>query len=66
MNKKLIKKDNLYTVDGWPHDYPTTGTLRHLIFNAKTNGFHKVIRRIGRRVLLNEKAFFDWVDEQNK
>jgi hypothetical protein len=48
------------------HTYPTIGALRALIFNADKNGFNKVIRRIGGRVLLHEQAFFKWVEEINK
>jgi hypothetical protein len=48
------------------HAWPPQGGLRHLIFNAKTNGFDKVVRRAGRRVLIDEAAFFAWVDEQTK
>jgi hypothetical protein len=57
----------LVPVDKWPerHPWPTVGGLRHLIFNAKSNGFHKVVRRAGRRVLIDEAAFFQWVDDQN-
>ena len=47
------------------YDWPTLGGLRHLIFFAKTNGFWKVIRRVGRRVLIDERAFFAWVDSVN-
>lgn len=47
------------------HRWPPIGGLRHLIFYAKTNGFDKVIRRVGRRILINEEAFFKWVEEQN-
>jgi len=46
---------------GWP----PTGGMRHLIFHADKNGFDKVIRRVGRRVLIDEEAFDQWVDEQN-
>lgn len=46
------------------HEWPPQGGLRHLIFNSKTNGFDRVIRRIGRRVLIDEEAFFAWVDSQ--
>ena len=46
------------------HDWPPVGGLRHLIFNAKDNGFDSVIRRVGRRVLLDETAFFEWVKNQ--
>ena len=46
------------------HPWPSTGGLRHLIFNASSNGFDKVIRRVGRRVLINEPAFFQWADTE--
>lgn len=55
----------LFTLDKWPHSYPPEKTLRHLVFNADSNGFNKVVRRIGRRVLIDEQEFFRWVDEQN-
>jgi len=48
------------------HPWPPKGGLRYLIHNAEKNGFKKVIRRVGKTVLLDEKAFFDWVDEQNE
>lgn len=46
------------------HDWPPIGGLRHLIFNSKTNGFDKVIKRCGRRVLIDEEQFFEWVNQQ--
>jgi hypothetical protein len=51
----------------WPshHAWPPIGGLRHLVFHADKNGFNKVIRRAGRRVLIDEKSFFVWLDEQN-
>jgi hypothetical protein len=47
------------------HAWPPQGGLRHLVFNAKTNGFDACIRRVGRRVLIDEAAFFAWADAQN-
>jgi hypothetical protein len=47
------------------HDWPPLGGLRHLVFHAKENGFDKVIKRIGRRVLLDESAYFDWIESRN-
>ena len=47
------------------HEYPPIGGLRHLIFHEHENGFHKCVRRVGRRVLIDEKAFFEWVDRQS-
>ena len=46
------------------HPWPPIGGLRHLIFFAETNGFNKVVRRIGRRVLIDEAAFFEWANTQ--
>jgi len=43
------------------HVWPPIGGLRHLIFHAKTNGFDKVVVRSGRRVLIDENAFFEWM-----
>ena len=45
------------------HAWPLGG-LRHLIFSMP-DGFEQVIRRVGRKVLLNEQAFFDWVEKIN-
>lgn len=56
------------TVKQWAneHKWPPIGGLRYLIFNAEANGFNKVIKRVGRRVLIDEKAFFDWIDSQGE
>jgi hypothetical protein len=56
----------LIPANEWPksHAWPPIGGLRHLIFHAKTNGFDAVIRRIGRRVLIDECAFFEWIEEE--
>ena len=48
------------------HDWPPVGGLRNLIFNAQTNGFDAVIKKVGKRVLIDEFAFFRWVEEQGK
>jgi hypothetical protein len=57
---------NLVPASEWQkhHAWPPIGGLRHLIFNAKSNGFDVVIRRVGRRVLIDEGAFFAWVNAQ--
>lgn len=56
----------LFTIPGWPHQWPTAAGLRWLIFNEKHNGATAWIRRVGRRVLIDEAAFFDWVDRQSE
>ena len=66
----MIENNNqtkLIPVTDWAnhHVWPPIGGIRHLIFNAKTNDFDKVIKRVGRRVLIDEQAFFAWVESQN-
>ena len=48
------------------HPWPPIGGLRYLIFHEHSNGFSAVVRRCGRRVLIDETAFFDWVAKQNE
>lgn len=45
----------------------TLGGLRSLIFNEHQNGLASsgAIIRIGRKVLINENKFFDWVGTQS-
>lgn len=51
----------------WPkyHPWPPLGGLRNLVFYAESNGFDKVIKRSSNRVLIDEAAFFRWVEENN-
>lgn len=65
MDTKTMPK--LIPVTKWNeyHVWPPVGGLRHLIFFAKLNGFNKVIRRVGRRVLIDEAAFFQWLEDNN-
>ena len=46
----------------------TEGGMRHLIFHENSNGLkkHSAILRIGRKVLIDEPKFYDWVLAQNK
>jgi|GEM_PF-874442 len=65
---ELITTTRLIPVTKWPekHPWPSVAGLRHLIHYEKDNGFDSVVRRIGRRVLLDEAAFFEWVNGSNK
>lgn len=58
----------LIPLSEWPkhHIWPSIRGLRHLVFHASKNGFDKVICRCGRRVLINEAAFFEWALNSNK
>lgn len=46
------------------HPWPTVGQLRWFVFNAQTNGFEVCIRKVSGRILIDESAFFEWVDQQ--
>jgi hypothetical protein len=60
-------KTRYIPVPKWPqyYDWPSISGLRHLIFYEHKNGFNKVIRRVGRRVLIDEGAFHQWMEAQN-
>ena len=60
-------KNRLIPVPSWNehHTWPKQGGLRHYIFHADSNGFNKVLKRVGRRILIDEQAFFEWVEKQN-
>tara|TARA_B100001750_G_C15433593_1_gene559636 strand:- start:578 stop:772 length:195 start_codon:yes stop_codon:yes gene_type:complete len=62
----MTKERTLLTVRQFSQKHPAfpEGGLRFLIFNAEKNGFSACIRRMGRKVLIDEEAFFDWIDGQ--
>ncbi len=48
--------------------FSTEGGLRFQIFNANQNGLATsgAIVRLGRRVLIDEKKYFAWIESQQK
>jgi hypothetical protein len=60
--------DRFIPVSKWNNYYswPPIGGLRHLIFHAETNGFKHVIKRIGRRVLIDRLAYERWIETHNE
>ncbi len=68
MEHETQSPNRLIPVTRWSdyHPWPPDGGLRHLIFHANENGFSKVLKRCGRRVLIDEQEFFRWVEEQNE
>lgn len=58
---------NFLTVRQFAAKYPAfpQGGLRWMIFHENNNGLSKAISRVGRKVLIDEDAFFSWVREQN-
>lgn len=57
------------------HEAFTEGSLRFQIFNSKPrktslgeipgNGLDAALVRLGRKVLIDEAKFFEWLDRQN-
>lgn len=56
----------LLTVRQLSEKYPAfpQGGIRHIIFHEKENNFDAVTIRVGRKVLIDEEAFLDWVMNQ--
>ena len=49
------------------HSWPSLSALRSIYFNAKNeqNEFLSCFRKVGKRVLINEEAFFEIVEKSN-
>ena len=57
----------LIALTDWPthHPWPTVSGLRMMVYRAGETGADRWIKRIGRRILISEGAFFAWVEAQN-
>lgn len=47
------------------HPWPPAGGMRHLRFFCKTNGFESAFKKVGTRVLVDEREFFRCVERAN-
>ncbi|OGU11543.1 MAG: hypothetical protein A2075_23325 [Geobacteraceae bacterium GWC2_58_44] len=56
------------TVKQVPGRYPafTENAIRWLIFNRDRNEFSAVIRKVGKKVLIDEAAFVEWIEKGAK
>ena len=61
---------NLLTVKQFcsRHPFATEGGVRFQIFNRQTNGLESsgALVRLGRKRLIDENKYFDWIDGQQK
>jgi hypothetical protein len=66
IQQQTITEKRLIPVTQWSnyHPWPPIGGLRHFIFNEHSNGFSHCVRRVGRKVLIDEGRFFEWVENQ--
>ena len=55
---------NLLTVKQFAERHPafSEASLRYHIFHEETNGLNMVLVRVGRKILIKEDAFFDWIE----
>ena len=72
------QENTLRTVKQFSKVHPafSEGSLRWLIYNAQArhtsqgiiegNGMERALVRVGRRVLINESIFFEWINAQKK
>ena len=43
------------------HAWPSAQAVRHMIFQNKDGFVDRCVKRIGRRILLDERAVLDWI-----
>jgi hypothetical protein len=60
--------DEFLTVSQLAQRYPafSQGSIRWLVYQSKTNGFHKVVRKIGRKVILSLREFRKFLDANSQ
>lgn len=46
--------------------FASNGGIRHLIFHSENNGFKSAFKKIGSRVLIDEREFFECVERNNE
>lgn len=57
---------NLLTVKQFSQKHPafSEASLRYHIFHEKNNGLSPAILRVGRKILISEDDFFEWIRGQ--
>jgi hypothetical protein len=48
------------------HKSFSASALRFYIYKRRENGFNKVVVRIGRKILIDEKAFLKWIESHRE
>ncbi|MCC7276953.1 MAG: hypothetical protein IT487_01390 [Chromatiaceae bacterium] len=51
---------------GARHETFSTHSIRHLVRNAARNGLQPYIRRLGRKILVDEVGFLEWLASPEK
>ena len=68
MSEQGTTQTNYFTVKQFAKEkkFISESGIRFLIFNAETNGFNKVIKRIGKKILIDYNAFEVWLQSINE
>ncbi|MBS0607140.1 MAG: hypothetical protein JSR57_09335 [Verrucomicrobia bacterium] len=63
-NEEKLHTNRLIPLTKWNqhHEWPTIGSLRAMIFSSYKTGADYFIRKAGRRLLICEKSFFEWIN----
>ena len=63
-----LNTNNFLTLKQWLQRYQAIpeGGIRHLIFTNKDNFNNRVVKKLGRKILLDELAFLSYIDEHSK
>lgn len=63
-----MEKTRFIPITEWSkhHPWPTTSGLRLIRARQEENGFKKAFVKIGGKVLVDEKAFFECLEQQNR
>ena len=48
------------------YPFNSENSLRWIIFNSKLNGATAFIRKVGRKVLLDDAGYISWIDNQKE
>lgn len=56
-----------FTIKAWANHqgYPSEAGLRGILFNSEKLSFEGCVRRIGRRVLISETRFGEWIAKRS-
>jgi len=44
------------------HPYLTESAIRWMLFNRKTNGLSAAVTKLGKKILIDEEKFKEWVN----
>jgi len=68
MNQETKLNDQLYysVPDFCKRQGLSHGAIRHILFYRRTNGFQKCVRKIGRKLMIKESDYIDWVESHKE